>query len=111
MQNRDAPPPSLAEPPETFDRVDTLEALSRELNAVSAPSAEGFAPVLTVTTQAMHVDGRCADCCHWSLPLSAIYRDRVTEHGVALAFSEWIVWAWHVQQHQRAHQPLVGGVA
>lgn len=82
-----------------FDQAG-LSRLGREL--ADNESANRFAPVLSITraTVASTPTGQCADCCHWSLPLSTPYTDRQTAHGAALHFNEWLVYHWHIANHQ-----------
>jgi hypothetical protein len=69
--------------------------------------ASDFARGLAVHTAGMRraagTVGRCADCCHWSLPFNPPYAGRDTPFAVPLLFNEWIVYHWHVVTHQRLH--------
>lgn len=87
-------------------RTSEFEAIERVI--ADAP-ASGYASSLEITLAAMKCEGaECPDCCHWSLPFSPMYSQRVTPHGVALHYNEWIVWDWHVRHHQRLHEQVSG---
>lgn len=44
---------------------------------------------------------RCNACCDWQLAILATKVGRLTPHGVALLYEEWLLWHVHVVIHQR----------
>lgn len=76
-----------------------LDHLARELN--TADSVGRFLPHLSLSPNVRLSPGRCAECCHWSLPLNPPYRGRDLLNGAAMRYDEWFVYHVHVVQHQR----------
>jgi hypothetical protein len=67
------------------------------------PDAAAYSPLLVIphAPAAVPADRTCEHCCHWALPLAPPYLGRRISHGAALTYTEWLVYRWHVQHHQR----------